>query len=160
MKTLRSLIVLASILILNACSNESIDNSTPTLIDESAGAYTYSGWFFTGTNWSNRQDIEGTLTVSNNGEDITIVIDGNETVQVSTVVFAQHSAKYGFDIEAVTFTDDNDNTINRYGWGDMIMEFQPYDGLYDGDLEQLFLTFVNSQTSELDSFYFIDAVKD
>ena len=160
MKTLRSLIVLVSIVLLSGCDNESIDNTTPTLIDESAGSYTYTGWFFSGTSWSNRVDINGTLTVSNSGENITIVLDGNETVQVSSVVFAQHSDKYGFDIEASSFTDANDNTIDRFGWGDMIMEHQPYDGLYDGDLGQLFLTFVNSQASEPETHFFIDAVKD
>ncbi|RZN81423.1 MAG: hypothetical protein EVB11_10285 [Winogradskyella sp.] len=158
MKTLRLLIILVSIIILNACGG-SEDEITSSLIDESLGTYTYTGWFYSGTSWSDRQDINGNLTVSRNGENTIITIDSVEEIQISRVVFSNQSPKYGFDIESATLTDANNNTVDRFGWGDMIMEFQPYDGLYDDDLGFFYVTFINSQASEPEIYFYIKAEK-
>ncbi|RNC79786.1 MAG: hypothetical protein ED556_14510 [Winogradskyella sp.] len=158
MKTFRLLILLFSTVVLCACSS-SEDESTPNLIQESIGDYTYTGWFYSGTNWSDRQDINGNLTVSRNGDNTIITIDGDQEIEISRVVFSEQSPKYGFDIESATIIDNNNNSINRFGWGDMIMESQPYDGLYDNDLEFFYVTFIKAQTSEPDTHFYIQAEK-
>ena len=66
--------------------------------------------------------------------------------------------KFGFDIVPAVL-NDGVNQFNRNGWGDMILERQPYDGLYDDELKCLFVTYIISAEGQEDSFYFIKGVK-
>ena len=157
MKKIASFFLFCTLLILVSCSKgEGV--ATPALIQASIGNYTYSGWFFSGTNISNRTDINGTLSLSAVGEGITITLDGVESIQSGRIVFSSQSEKFGFDIEPAVL-NDGVNQFNRTGWGDMILERQPYDGLYDDELDCLFVTYIISAQGQEDSFYFVKGAK-
>ena len=98
MKKLAPFLFFSTLLILGSCSKGK-GVETPALIQASEGNYTYSGWFFSGTNISNRTDINGILSLSAVGEEFTITLDGVETIQSGRIVFSNQSEKFGFDIE-------------------------------------------------------------
>ena len=156
-KKLAHFLLFSTVLILGSCSKgEGVE--TPALIQASVGSYTYSGWFFSGSNIGNRTDINGTLSLSAVGEEFTITLDGVESIQSGRIVFSNQSEKFGFDIEPALL-NDGVNQFNRAGWGDMILERQPYDGLYDDEFKCLFVTYIISAEGQEDSFYFIKGVK-
>lgn len=126
--------LLTLVAIFTSCSKD--DESTPEFIGESVGAYSYSARAFDSNN-TVVGTITGDLTLSRNGDDITIIVDDGETLKTSRVELASNG--YGFDIEAAILVDEEGDLVNRIGDASANLGGKSYHGRYDTGSKQIFL---------------------
>lgn len=133
MKPFRSGIWLIIIGIIASCSE---DESPPDFVGESVGTYSYS----TNVNRANKatpDNLVGTLSISRNGDDITIIVDDIEPFKSSRLALTSNG--YAFNIEDVTLTDSDGDLVNRTGETSTWIKATPYNGRFDAGTKQLFM---------------------
>ena len=133
MKILRVGVLFMLIGAISSCGG---DESMPDFIGESVGNYSYTVKIFNGDK-TVRDIISGNLTLSRNGNDITIIIDEIENMNSSRLELASNG--FGFDIEAATLTDNDGNLINRSGFTSFLVGGKSYHGRYNSGVKQLFI---------------------
>ncbi|MGE0588030.1 MAG: hypothetical protein AB7O48_05615 [Cyclobacteriaceae bacterium] len=143
MKFFRIGILFALIGILVSCSKD----EDPDFVGESVGSYSYSVRIFDANN-TVADVVTGNLTLSRNGDDLTIIIDDIESMKSSRLELASNG--YGFDIEAATLTDNDGDLVDRKGNTSATIGGKSYHGRYDAGAKQLF---INASYTYQDSKY-------
>jgi hypothetical protein len=156
MKIIRCVIVLMLIGNLTSCS----EDEAPDFVGESVGSYSYSARLFDADN-TVAGTLTGTLVLSRNGDDLTIIVDGDETLKSSRLELASNG--YGFDIEASVIKDVDGDLVNRSGNTAATLDGKSYHGRYDTGAKQLFINvsyiYQDAQFSEFNSSVEVTATK-
>jgi hypothetical protein len=157
MKKLRIALLFALAVFLGSCEDE---ETTPDYLAESIGEYSYSARIFDSNN-TVVDNVSGELTLSRNGNDLTLVIDGDETIKSSRVELATNG--FGFDIESVTLPDSDGDLVVRSGQTAASVEGREYHGRYDSGSNQLYLNlnyiYQDSQFSDFNLYLEVIASK-
>lgn len=133
MKTFRIGALIISIVFLASCSE---DEGTPDFVGESVGTYNYSTTVLR-ANKNTPDNLAGTLTLSRNEDDITIVIDNIESMESSRIEIT--SKGYAFNIKAATLTDNDGDLVNRTGVTSTTIKGTFYHGRYETETKKLYL---------------------
>ncbi len=133
MKLFSTSAALVLIAILTSCSK---DENPPDFVGESVGSYTATVRILRAGSTS-ANVITSELTVSRNGDDLTIIADGIETFKSSRVELA--SKGYGFDLEAATVVDDEGDLVDRKGIISASINGKSYHGRFDADAKKLYI---------------------